>query len=212
MTQISFTGFKNISAITTHALPPIDFAKIKANEEMDDFEKQMLIDKLIKDNTLTIQSLNLQLKDDFNGKDLTDFNNAAKSSDLKNYRNPINQNFLNINIAQNNKKDIFKIVINDKELKVKDENLKLISFIAKLLTRISKQPKEKLVVNETYLEDKELSGVLINRITRNAMQSPFKTEEDLERGIAALHGYDNVSKVSKDMSDKITEHMIEYFS
>lgn len=95
--------------------------------------------------------MNLQLTDDFNGKDLAEFSNVLAKSGIpisKYMCNEVNKDFLNIAItADDNYDDLtnsistdYEVYLNDVELKLKDKNLSVFDYLAKLTKRIMSTP------------------------------------------------------------------------
>lgn len=125
--NISFTGIKNIADISYQ-----------------------------KSNSTISSALSMVLTDDFKGKDLTEFKavleKVAKKS--KNFRHKDGVEFLNLEKCENrydtNIKDSIKFYLNGKEIEVKDENLPIFSYLAKLTRKISNMDSKDMVVNNDY--------------------------------------------------------------
>lgn len=139
--NVNFTGFRNIGYLK----------KEYVNKKSDDFKESD-----------EEQFINIQLSDDFNGKDLTEYRKKLKTTDLKGCLHPYNKNSINIaimkDVAEDNiGRDVdYGIYINDdNELEINDQNLSMLSYIAKLLKRVVNTPPEDFVVNKDYLNSME---------------------------------------------------------
>ena len=158
--------------------------------------------------------INIELTDDYNGKDLTEFKNVLKTSTLSNYTNPIHPNFLNIGISKEvvtedfNKTKDYQVWINDadSELFVNDKNLRMFSYIAKLLKRIENTPDKNFVVNNDYLNYDAKDSVILG--------------EDLEKtygkyynqAIRDIHSPEHVKRGAGEMNDLVKDMMFDYFA
>lgn len=190
--NVSFTGIKNIG-----------YEYREYDEGNEDFN----------DNS-TEHFLTVQLTDDFNGKDLTEFRNKVKTSTLKDYFHPVNPDLLNICMAKEvisdnlAKSSELSIYINDSEdeLHVEDKNLTMLSYIAKLLTKISKLPDHKIKVDENYLEIDAQKSIILG----NDLRSDYG--EYYDDIIHQVHSPDTVKQGAAEMSKILTDKMIDYFS
>lgn len=127
ISNISFTGIKNIA--------DIGFVRPK--------------------NTMS-SALSMVLTDDLRGKDLTEFKSVidkvAKKS--KNFRHKDGVEFLNFEKREN--MDVLDVAgstrfyLNGKEVEVKDENLPIFSYLAKLTKKIANMDKKDMIINEDY--------------------------------------------------------------
>lgn len=190
--NVSFTGIKNIG-----------YEYREYDDGNEDFN----------DNS-TEHFLTVQLTDDFNGKDLTEFRNKVKTSTLKDYYHPINPDLLNICMAQEVISDNIgestelSIYINDSEdeLHIEDKNLSMLSYIAKLLTRISKLPERAIKVDEDYLENDAQKSIILG----NDLRADYG--EYYDNIIHQVHSADTVKQGAEEMSEILTDKMIDYFS
>ena len=127
--QVSFTGFKNAGYLTA----------TRIGEE-----------------PVEVYQSNIQLTDDANGKDLTEFKNVIQKTG-GNFINPINRDFVNIECVRRPYTDDYGdgvenfIFLNQREVEVCDKNLPIFSFLAKLTRNIAKKPLNDFVVNKNYL-------------------------------------------------------------
>jgi len=157
--SINFCGFKNIGYMSR---------KFEMGQE-DGSQREHIDEKF----------LSIQLIDDRNSKDLTEYKKALSTSDLLRTPNPIGREFLNIAIIDEaletdlgmQKKRTF--YINDDELEINDKNLPFLSYIVKLVKKVSRTPEEEFVHNRDFVEGPEaLYSVLL--------------EEDVDEAYAEL--------------------------
>ena len=125
--NISFTGIKNIADIGYQ-----------------------------KSNSTISSALSMVLTDDYKGKDLTEFKavleRVAKKS--KNFRHKDGVEFINLekrdDMYGKSVEDSVKFYLNGKEVEVKDENLPIFSYLAKLTKKIANMDKKDMIINEDY--------------------------------------------------------------
>lgn len=158
--------------------------------------------------------LNVQLTDDYNGKDLTNFRNAVKTSDLCNYLHPVNPTMLNISIDKTDFTDEYAakpevdFFINNREgerLEVNDRNLKLFSFIGQLLKRISTLNDNDFVVNKDYIENDAATSVLLGYDLRDEYGNYYDNVMD------QTHSPEIVRNGAAKMSEILTNKLVGYF-
>lgn len=121
---ISFTGFKNVSAlkIVNPATPDDNY----------------------------MYSLTMQLTDDPENKDLSNFRNEASKPITFNYVPLQDNRFVNIKLIKTQDTDEY-ICINDEPLKPETDTLNMFSVVAKLLKRVKEHSIEKFTANNDYL-------------------------------------------------------------
>ncbi len=214
--DINFTGFKNIGSISANL-----------NDLMIVGKNELKITSS-PGNRINAKILNIHLTDDYNGKDLAEFYKTAKKSSLNNYLNFVNKDFLNILFVKNNYERAAKgIFINNSPLELKDENLSFLSFLSKLLNRISETPSDKLIINKNYLESEDASKALVLMYDlKDVITKAFtpKSGNDIFKGIAKgignknyddfiknAHSYDIVHSNVKNMFNILQDTMIDYF-
>ena len=196
--QINFTGYKNVGLCTCQG----------ANEaSVQDYNLQ----------PQQLHFLNIQLTDDYNGKDLTKFKQLLKDQNMTGYSNPIDTNFLNIttfqDIYQDTKNKNLAIFVNNKPLPINDDNLPIISFIAKLIRRIKETPEDGLTVNNDYKTGPEVAKLIIPGIDlHDEFDDNDNKDEYYRLTIENIHSYPNVHAGTSVMFDQIQEKMIDYFS
>jgi hypothetical protein len=141
--DITFTGFKNTS-----------FNQIIQRPIKEIKNGKVLVDN---DKIMQVRIINTQLTDDFNGKDLTEYKESLAKSAIAGKFHPNNKDMINIvtvNLDPFSKED-FKVFINKANLNPEDKNLRLFSFVAKLLKRIAKQKPSEFEINKDYLRSEE---------------------------------------------------------
>ena len=132
--KINFTGLKNIGACA-----------VKAGHIGGQFEKCNM-------------HLLVQLTDDFNGKELTEFKNIIRNCSPKFKYNKLEgtDDFVNIatRTVTNNEVEfdynIPQLLINGMEVPAKRKTLPLFSFIAKITKKISQMTNKEFVVNKDF--------------------------------------------------------------
>lgn len=188
MNNISFTSIKNISAVpctvrSSTTADPKDY--IKAN------------------------AINVEL-DNYDSNDLFEYNKALESSTIPNVKHPVNPNFLNITtIKRYPDKDSknFHILINNKELMVEDKNLAMLSFITKLLKKVSNFEESDFFIEKDYIiGDEAPRATCIGKDLRDY------EDDDYLLTLASIHCADQVTDISKEAYDDISKRMIDYFS
>jgi hypothetical protein len=139
--EISFTGFKNTSYNNY----------IKQSKSFINNEQGW-------NNTNTaVQTINTQLFDDCNYKDLSLYKKALEGSDIAGEFHPINPDMINIQTVKVNSPQgqTLYLVLNNNLVKINDKNLKLISFIAKLLKRIANENPNNFIINKDFIESED---------------------------------------------------------
>ena len=166
MNSINFTGVKNIGALTAIGADP--------NQQ-----------RLSTNNFLLVN-----LTDDYNGKDLTNFKDAVRKCNAKvgSFINDKNSNFVHItyttvsNPENETEQCVSSLRVNGKKVILKDENLPLFSFIAKLTDRISDINDEDFVLNRDFVTGPEARELIIPGadVAEIANQQGFDLEEFLD--------------------------------
>ncbi len=201
--QINFTGIKNIGYERRY------YEQSSVNDQNEEFDDEDFEEKEQE------HFINLELTDDIYGKDLTEYKNIIKTTNLRNYTNPINPNFLNLMISKAEVTDHlgkakdYQLWINksDNEFIVNDQNLKMISFIAKILRKISNTPEEKFIVNKDYINsDDAKNGVALGENLEETYEQYY------DEAIKQIHDPKNVKKGALEMNNILQEIMIDYFA
>ncbi len=159
--------------------------------------------------------IHIQLTDDYNGKDLTEFRTKMRKTGLRNYTHPVMPNTLCLMISKdvisNNlgKSTDYQIYINDadEELKINDDNIPMISFIARLLNRIKSTPNNEFIVNRDYLTDDDTAeSIILGEDLRKTYGDRY------DRKIREIHSPELVKKGAEDMNNVLQEIMMDYFA
>lgn len=201
--QINFTGIRNIGYERRY------YEQSSANDPNEEFDDEYFEEKEQE------HFINIELTDDVFGNDLTEYKNIIKTTDLKNYTNPINPNFLNIMMSKDEvKTNLEKITdyqfwINDSENEfvVNDQNLKMLSFIAKILRRISNTPDEKFVVNQDYLNNDDAKDSVILGEDLKETYGEYYDDAKLQ-----IHDPEHIKNGAKKMNNILQEVMMDYFA
>jgi hypothetical protein len=203
--QVSFTGFKNVGFVPSKIYPTIGKDENGQSIHSDDIY-------------VDINTINLQLTDDSNGKDLSEYKNQIRGLKNKYEMHPVNSDFLNISTlkghidedgVQIEPEDSFAILVNGKPLPIKDENLPIISYIAKLLKRVQNQKEHEFVVNNDYISGDDVGKSMV---LGHDLSKTFDSRRDYMLGVQIMHNPSQVHDGAKNILDDITEKMIEYFS
>ncbi len=198
---ITFGGIKNVG-----------YCHFQYPESMDYFDNE--------------QILSVELTDDKTGNDLTEFKNLLKNSDLKNYLNPYNNNRFSIAIGENPDEFVhrtfapdprFEIYINDstKHIEICDKNLKIISFLTKIFTRIEQMPKQKLIVSDEFKQSEEsIKGFSIGDNLREiSLNTNLTSDRNSFRNFTDKIYSPNEIKIGARKMNKILQSMmIDYFT
>ena len=178
--QVNFKGFKNIGYFGTS-------------------RSAMQRDELPKSNC---DIINIQLTDDYNGKDLTQYKELIKKKYpwLKNETNP---DFLNFILWD---KDI---LVNFQPVKVNDSNLDLMTLLANFLRKIACKQQKDFELNKDYLDSDDLSEGFLPMQNIKDLINNDKTFEQLAM---TLHNPSSVKKGAKSMLDEFTQIMMDYFN
>lgn len=158
--------------------------------------------------------LNLQLSDDYNGKDLTEFRENVQKTGLKNFSHPLYPDMLSLAIS----KDVvtegyssnvdYQVYINDadKELEVNDNNIPMFSYLARLLNKVAKTPDNKLCVDKDYLADDAAESVILGEDLKDTYGEIYPYEID------RIHSPKVVKNGAAKMSELIRDIMLQYFN
>jgi hypothetical protein len=192
--EVSFTGFKNTSYSNI----------IKQTQSLANNAKCRN-----RNNAVLIQTINTQLLDDFNGNDLSLYKKALASSDIAGEFHPLSSDMVNIQTVKVNSPQgqTVYLVLNNNVVRIKDKNLKLISFIAKLLKRISNENPSNFVVNRDFIEGEDAAfATICGKDMRNVFSKErYKTFLDY------AYRPQDVKAIAKDLFSDIQSGMEEYF-
>ena len=194
----SFKGIKNIGYTMNNA--NVVFQNSLQTDESMDFADNY---NGTKPSNSTLRLINMQFTDDFKGKHLTEYKKIMK--DYPEYHNKVNNQFLNFIHMSNDKESFF--VVNNRILPIKDENLKLLSFIARTIKEISKKNTKDFIVNNDYFQSEDFSqGFMLNFDL-----SMICPEQYLNQLGHSFHKPENVKSGAKNMMDDMTKVMLNYF-
>lgn len=196
MDKINFCGYQNIGF----------FKRIATNDEIFN-------PKAIKDG-VDEMFLSVQLKDDFNGQDLTEFKKAFKKAEIERNPNPIGNDFVNIAVIKEYSYEDAKPVenisffINDNKLDVNDENLGLLSHVIKLVRKISETPKENFIHKQDFVNGPEAPHAII----LNEDLEEFGAQIGMPDLVKKLYTPNNVQNGAKQMYERMQNVMMDYFA
>ena len=196
MDKINFCGYQNIGF----------FKRIVANDEFFN-------PKAIKDG-VDEMFLSVQLKDDFNEQDLTEFKKAFKKAEIERNPNPIGNDFVNIAVIKEYSYEDAKPVenisffVNDNMLEVNDENLGFLSHIIKLVRKISETPAENFVHKQDFINgDKAPRAIILNEDL-----GEFGAQIGMPNLVKKLYTPNNVQNGAKQMYERMQNVMVNYFA
>ena len=159
MDNINFTGLRNIGAY----MKPLPYA-------MPNTTKTYMI---------------VNLTDDFNGKDLTEFKKAAKKCEpiIGKCIFPYNSKFIHImtNVI-NNGKDLPDLAVNHIIIPAQRETLSMFSYIAKLTKRIAQMTNESFDIHKDFKYGPDGDNFIFpaGRVSNFNPDNPEKTHEFLD--------------------------------
>ena len=203
--QINFTGIKNIG----YENSSINYTNKKVSPEV-----RALLG--VGDSTIKTEChwLNIQLTDDYNGNHLSGYKKAMQDSGLstREYRNPINGNFLNFLVSEEVYEDLGveiaedEFYINDEKVYLTDETLPIFSYISKLVREISKKPEKDFIVNRGYLTSEDAKrGIVIG----NDLQEHYAG--DYNKEIKRIHNPKKIKKGAEIMDKIVMNEVGSYF-
>ncbi len=158
--------------------------------------------------------LNMELTNDSAGKDLEEFKNILKKTGLKTYTHPINPNFLNIEIFTNSgHSDTGRIIfLNRVGIKLTNNVLSMMSFIGKLLKRVSNMKEEDFILDKKYLNNETIRKSTLMGEDILGIISKNLTDKQKIDIINGLHSSNAVAEGASKMSKIFTDEMINYLS
>ena len=196
MDKINFCGYRNIGF----------FKRIAVNDEVFN-------PKAIKDG-IDEMFLTVQLKDDFNGKDLTEFKKAINKAEIERNPNPIGNDFVNIAVIKEYSCEDAKPVeditffVNDNRLDVNDDNLGFLSHIVKLVRKISETPKENFVHNQNFINgDKAPRAIILNEDL-----DEFGAQIGMPNLVKKLYTPEMAKDGARQIYERMQNVMVNYFA
>lgn len=182
--KVNFTGFKNVSCCNT-----------------------LVKDERTGEDLFLNYFLNSEVTDDFNGKDYTDFKNAAEKSGVD-YTNKYNPKFLNLGLSVNIKKGNLNYTLNGKSLKVDDSTIPLFTFIAKLTKKIKLCPdKSSFIVDKGHFDSKEYLNAFNDNFDEDGNNEFVKNYDFIKN----VFDYKNVKNEASYYNDILQQIMNVYF-
>lgn len=157
--NISFSGIKNMSY---------------------NFDRTIdLSDRVIRERWLSVE---------LTGHDLHKFRRAFKRSklDKKDYTNPIQKNFLNINTFSIPDENC--IAINNNILEVNDDTLPMFTEIARITRKIMKKDERDFIVDKSYLNSKAFNkALLMDMEVDDLIANKFHMPESVKKGTKSIN-------------------------
>ena len=196
---INFTGIKNVGYETRQY-----FHYVNNHESGDEFEE-------VEDEHF----LNLELTDDKDGNDLSEFKKMIKTTDLNYYDHPVDPAMLNIAISRDVVRDYlgqtidYQVYINeaDKELVIKDENLPFFTYLAKLMNKVKDTPDNKFKLEDDYLYSKDAA---VSVIIGEDLEDTYG--ESYPDALKEIYSPQKIKAGISAMNNLIKDMMTDYFN
>lgn len=197
--RINFTGIKNVGYETRQY-----FHYVNNHESGDEFEE-------VEDEHF----LNLELTDDKDGNDLSEFKKMIKTTDLNYYDHPVDPAMLNIAISRDVVRDYlgqtidYQVYINeaDKELVIKDENLPFFTYLAKLMNKVKNTPDNKFKLEDDYLYSKDAAvSVIIGEDLKDTYGESYPD------ALKEIYSPQKIKSGISTMNNIIRDMMMDYFN
>ena len=197
--RINFTGIKNVGYETRQY-----FHYVNNHESGDEFEE-------VEDEHF----LNLELTDDKDGNDLSEFKKMIKTTDLNYYDHPVDPAMLNIAISRDVVRDYlgqtidYQVYINeaDKELVIKDENLPFFTYLAKLMNKVKDTPDNKFKLEDDYLYSKDAA---VSVIIGEDLEDTYG--ESYPDALKEIYSPQKIKSGISTMNNIIRDMMMDYFN
>ena len=197
--RINFTGIKNVGYETRQY-----FHYVNNHESGDEFEE-------VEDEHF----LNLELTDDKDGNDLSEFKKMIKTTDLNYYDHPVDPAMLNIAISRDVVSDYlgqtidYQVYINeaDKELVIKDENLPFFTYLAKLMNKVEDTPDNKFKLEDDYLYSKDAA---VSVIIGEDLEDTYG--ESYPDALKEIYSPQKIKSGISTMNNIIRDMMMDYFN
>lgn len=187
--RISFTGIKN-PGYYAYVIQPV------SNDEENDYSPELV----------KVKYINMELT----GNDLFEYKNKLNSSDVHYLSHPINPDFLNIGIVKGELEQDrgTYFYLNGNLIDIEDENLPIISFMAKVLKQLKLNPQNSIIDKNYYKSDIASQTLMLGTDLRDY----YSYNEDCTEDLKSYHNLKNVSYEADKMLDYMTDKMIDYFS
>lgn len=200
--DVNFTGFRNIG-----------YSKGRIYSAIKNGEKTLIDPNSFVD----VHSFNVELKDDFDGKDLTEFAKSLKASKkVERGLHPEGPDFMNVALYESHvpgDEGIY-VNLNDKPVDICDDNLPIISYITKFMKKVLKHPDNKFVVNQDYLFSKAAAvSIDLKRDLRTMFcdENGFHADKYIDF-ICAAHSPEATKIGAKEIFEKLQGRMMDYFN
>lgn len=166
-----------------------------------------------KSERIKMNYLNMELTDDFNGKDLTEYRNKLKNSAVNYYEHPINQNSINVGVLKGELAEDrgTYLFLNGNNIDIEDDNLPIISFIAKKLKELSISSQKVSVDKNFYTTDTAAKSIVLGQDLRDSYEYQ-KMDKDPLPDLKKYYSYENVKNGSGKMFKLLNGLMVDYFS
>ncbi len=181
--QINFTGIKNASML--HARVPLGGVSLKV--------------------------VAAELTDDYSGHDLSSFQDAVKKSNNGKFKNDVNRNFVNFSILSADSDNInienSRMLLNGELLVPKDENLKILTFLANMTKKIAEKPPKDFVLNRDYFQ-----GDDFNKIALTGVFLPDLLKDKYDMATPLMVDPFEVKRISSAINEDLKAIMLDYFA
>ncbi|MCM1339446.1 MAG: hypothetical protein NC191_07225 [Muribaculaceae bacterium] len=159
---------------------------------------------------IDVNTINMQLRDDFEGKDLSNYRKVMAAPVAKDKRHPAYPNFLNVSVVKGelpSDKDTY-FFLNGSMVDVNDENMPIFSFIAKTLKGLTQRPLEKFEVDPAYLFGDNVGKLMV---LGQDLEDNYETHLDYWDAVADMHSNEHAQNGAKKMLELLEKKMFEYF-
>lgn len=157
----------------------------------------------------------MELTDDKDGNDLSEFKKMIKTTDLNYYDHPVDPAMLNIAISRDVVRDYlgqtidYQVYINeaDKELVIKDENLPFFTYLAKLMNKVKDTPDNKFKLEDDYLYSKDAA---VSVIIGEDLEDTYG--ESYPDALKEIYSPQKIKAGISAMNNLIKDMMTDYFN
>ena len=193
--QINFTGIKNVGYNCDFLYPTYEQ------------DGQLVYNS---DDYADMNVINMQLTDDFNGKDLSAYKDAVGTSDVENKRHPIVPNFIHLAVLKGElpiDKDTY-FFLNGSKLEVNDQNMTIFSFLAKTLKKLKEQSLDRFFVDKDYLFGPDVSqSIKLGQDLRDDYEDDLECYTELSKLHYNEHARNGAAKMFELLENKIYEYL-----
>lgn len=193
--KISFTGIKNpgyySKKIYTADLYNNDGCRYSSNDYIN------------------INCINMELTDDYNGKDLSEYKKQLEKSNVKDLEHPLNSNFINIGVLKGElpeDKGTY-LFLNGKPIEVEDGNLPIISFMVKKILQLKDNISSASIDKDYYKSDIAANSLDLG----NDLRDEYYYYEDPLPDLKKYYTPRFVSETANNMFKLMNNKMMEYF-